>query len=105
VLLLIEHGVVANDYVLHITPVHPQRNLQNRNKLHAAIKEIILELNKVVPFDLRVDIHLPQEDWEVKATSFLVREAVNAWNFDLEAMDKITVPEIEKKVSDICVKL
>ena len=104
-MLLIEHGVVSNDYVLHITPTHPQRNLQAKNKLHAAIKEIITELNKVVPFDLRVDIHLPQEDWEVKATSFIVRGAADAWNFDRDAMDNVTIPSIEKKVADICVKL
>lgn len=104
-MLTIEYGIVGKDYVLHITPTHPQRNLQDGNKLNSAIKEIIYELNTVVPFDLRVDIHLPQPDWEVKATSFIVRDAANAWNFSREEMDNEVVPEIERKVSAICVKL
>lgn len=103
-LLTIEYGIVGNDYVLHVTPRHPTRNLQAVSKLHAAIKEIIIELNKAVPFDLQVDIHLPQEDWEIKVTSFLVKNAANAWNFNREQLDNEVIPEIDRKVSTICAR-
>lgn len=101
----IEFGVVDRDYVVHITPTHPQRNLQDKKKLDAALRVVVIELNKIVPYDLRVDIHLPQEDWDIKVTSFVIREAGVAWNFDRVSVETQVIPVILEKLTEICVKL
>jgi len=101
---VIEYGIVDKDYVLHITPVHPQRNLSADHKLNAALKAVVISLNEIVPFDLQVMIHPPQEDWKVKALSFVIKEGAEAWNFDREKFEDETVHDIAQKITDICVK-
>jgi len=103
-LLHIEYGIVDKDYVLHITPVHPKRNFQGDAKLRLAIQEVILILNKIVPFDLKVSIHLPREDWEVKALSFVVRQGAVAWNLRTEELDTAVTEEVEPKLAALCMR-
>lgn len=104
-MVLLEYGIVDKDYVVHITPTNPQRNLQNEVKLRAAIETTILAMNKAVPFDLQVKIHLPQKDWDIKVLSFVITQGADAWNFDIPSFETTIIPDIHKKVSDICVKL
>lgn len=104
-LALVEFGVVDKNYAIHITPTHPQRNLKDHKKMRAAIEAAIIEMNRHVPPDLQVNIHLPQEDWDIKVLSFVVQGGAAAWNFDIAAFESEAVPVILKKVSDICAKL
>lgn len=101
-LLLIEYGVVDQDYVLHITPTHPKWNFTDNKKLRTAIETVVIILNQIVPFDLKVEIHLPKEDWEVKVISFVIRGAANAWNLELEPLDAIIEKEVDVKLASIC---
>ncbi len=101
--LLVEYGIIGPDYVMHITPTHPQKNLTSSNKINLAIRITILELNKIVPYDLRVDIHTPKEEWDVKAISFLVRGGAEAWNLDIKSIDAV-VPNIFNKITELCTK-
>jgi autotransporter translocation and assembly factor TamB len=104
-IVLIEYGIVQDNYAIHITPTHDKRNLSSDKKLNQAIESTILEMNKKVPLDLKVAIHLPQADWEVKALSFVVQGGANAWNFDIQEFEKESIPEILKKVTSICMVL
>lgn len=101
-LLLIEYGTVGDDYVIHITPTHPTRNLQSDQKFSAALKKVVEEMNKHIPFDIRVDIHLPQKEWEIKATSFIARGAKTAWNVDIDDLNTKLIPVLFDGVTNIC---
>lgn len=101
-LLLVEYGTVGDDYAIHVTPLHPSRNLQNDQKLNRAIRLVVEEMNKYIPFDVRVDIHLPQKDWEIKATSFIARGAKVAWNVDINDLNTKLIPSIVDGVTNIC---
>ena len=104
-LITLEYGIVQDNYTLHITPIHQRRNLTSQNKLNEAIKSVILLMNQKVPFDLKVAIHLPQEDWEIKALSFVIEGGANAWNFNIPEFEELIIPEIFKSVSNICMVL
>jgi hypothetical protein len=101
----IEYGIVKNNYAIHITPTHNKRNLSSDAKMSSAIKEIITEMNKKVPYELKVAIHLPQEDWEVKALSFVIEGGADAWNFDIKDFESESIPVILEKVTQICMVL
>lgn len=104
-LIQIEYGIVGKDYVVHITPTHPNRNLQSDQKLNAAIKAAILTMNQVVPFDLQVQIHLPQEDWDVKVLSFVLKDGADFWSFDQNKFKAVSIPELMQQLSAICTKI
>ena len=104
-LILLEYGIVQNNYTIHLTPIHQRRNLSDNNKLNDAIKTIVLLMNKMVPFDLKVSIHLPQEDWEIKALSFVIEGGADAWNFNVADFEETIIPEIFDKISKICMVL
>ena len=103
-LVLLEYGIVDKDYVLHITPVHPKRNLTDMTKLRAAIDQVIISLNKIIPFNIRVEIFLPRDDWEIKVLSFVVREGAQSWNLNPTELDTLIEGEILPTVADICNK-
>lgn len=100
----IEYGRVKNDYILHVTPIHPRKNLTKRSLLELAVKTCVVTLNKVVPPSLHVDIYLPQEDWEIKAISFIIRDGWNAWNLDRDRVEAETVPALLDEVGAVCMK-
>jgi hypothetical protein len=104
-IVLIEYGIVQNNYAIHITPTHDKRNLSSDAKMGAAIKSIITEMNKKIPYELKVAIHLPQPDWEIKALSFVVEGGANAWNFDVAEFEAESIPAILKEVTQICMVL
>lgn len=99
----IEYGVVDNDYVIHITPTHPKYNLGNLQLYNEALKESVIELNKVIPPTLRVDVYHPQPDWEIKAISFAIRGGAQSWNFDTSTVDS-AVELLIQKIDAICGK-
>lgn len=101
-LVEVEFGVVNDDYVLHVTPTHPHKNLQKRQLFEVAVRECVILLNQVVPTTLTVDIYLPQPDWEIKATSFIIRGGADAWNLDVQKIASETVPLILERVAKIC---
>lgn len=101
-LLEIEYGTVKGDYVLHVTPTHPQKNLAKRQLLEAAIKQTVIILNNSVPPTLKVDIYLPRSDYEVKATSYIIRQAADAWNFDSNQIEAVVIPQVLEQVGKIC---
>lgn len=103
-LLRLEYGQVGDDIVLHITPVHPQRNLRDPIKLRKAIEETILTMNTIVPFDVMVRIVPPRDDWEVKMTSFIIEKGAIAWNLDKAAL-YACMPDIHTKIKNVCVTL
>lgn len=100
----VEFGRVKDDYVLHVTPIHPRKNLKKRALLESAVKTCVVNLNKVVPPSLRVDIYLPQDDWEIKAISFIIRDGWTAWNLDRDKLEAETVPTLLTEVGAICMK-
>jgi hypothetical protein len=100
----IEFGVVKDDYTVHITPIHPKKNLSNQALFKEALKEAVTILNGVVPPELKVDIFLPRPDWEIKATSFVVRGGATAWNLDHTRIEKATVPLLLEAVTAVCMK-
>jgi hypothetical protein len=98
----VEFGIVKGDYVLHVTPIHPQKNLLKKSLLEAAIKQTVIILNKTVPPTLQVDIYMPRPDYEIKATSYVIRQATDAWNFDTSKIEIEVVPQILEQVGKIC---
>ena len=103
-LVMVEYGIVDKDYVLHITPLHAKRNLTNDTKLRIAIEQTMIALNKIIPFDIQVEIHLPREDYEVKALSFVARGAAVAWNLSTTDLDNLITGEIVPALTTICNK-
>lgn len=101
-LLHIEYGIVDKDYVLHITPIHPHRNFMDKTKMRRAIEETIILLNKVIPFDIKVEIHLPREDWEVKVLSFVARGGAEAWNLNTKDLDDLIELKLDQAITSIC---
>jgi hypothetical protein len=100
-LVEVEYGIVKADYVVHVTPIHPVRNLSQRPLFEQAVKQCVVLLSKAVPVSLRVDIYLPQPDWQIKATSFVIRDAADTWNFDAKAVEA-AIPDILEQVTKIC---
>lgn len=103
-LLLINYGVTGKDYVLHVEPLHPQKNFTEEHKLRLAIDTIMIAFNKVVPFDIRVEIGLPREDYEVKVLTFIARGGAEAWNLNTEDLDKIIEGDLGQALSNVCMK-
>lgn len=101
-LVEIEYGTVKGDYVLHVTPIHPHKNLAKKQLLEAAVKQTIIILNNIVPPTLKVDIFLPRADYEIKATSYVIRQAADAWNFDSGRIETVVVPQVLEQVGKIC---
>lgn len=97
----IEYGIVKGDYVIHVVPTHPHKNLKNQKLLEHAIRQTVLMLNKEIPGTLKVDIYLPRADFEIKATSYVVRDAADAWNFDATKVEAL-IPAILEQVGKIC---
>lgn len=100
----LEYGVVGDDYVLHVTPIHPKKNLAREDLYKQGLYHCIVALNTVVPYDLQVDIYKPQDDWQIKATSFLIRGGATAWNLDRDKIASDVIPLILKTVTEVCMR-
>lgn len=103
-LVEIEFGKVRNDYVIHITPIHPHKNLKNDRLLKYAVGEAVKLLNQYVPQNVSVAIWLPRDDYEIKSTSFVIKDGAEAWNLDIEKLENSAVPELLDQITQICMK-
>jgi len=100
----LEYGIVGDDYVIHVTPIHAKKNLLKEPLYKQALYHCITELNKLIPYDVQVDIYKPQDDWQIKATSFLIRGGATAWNLDRDKIAETVIPNIMTKVTEVCMR-
>jgi hypothetical protein len=103
-LVEIEFGVMGNDFLVHITPLHGQKNLTKPHVFQAAMTDVVKIMNEYVPTDLQVDIFLPRQDYEIKATSFKIRGGNDAWNFDVATFKVEAIQRILDTVTEHCLK-
>lgn len=103
-LLDIEYGVVKSDYVIHITPIHPHKNLTAEAVLKKAVLAAIAILGQIIPTTLPVRVFLPRKDFEVKAISFVVVDGAEAWNLDHAEIKDKAVPELVEQIEKICMQ-
>jgi len=101
-LLDIEFGIIQSNYAIHITPLHPHKNLTNPKALDRAVREAVIILNKIIPPNLQVDIFLPRADYELKAISFVIREGAEAWNLDAANLENIAIPQLMEQIGKVC---
>lgn len=100
-LLQVEFGTYLDNYAVHITPTHPQRNLSDELAVKKALKELVLILNDYVPYTLQVQLHLPQSDWKMKVLSAVVVGGASAWNFDTDKLEKEGIPRLIAAIESI----
>jgi hypothetical protein len=98
----VEYGTVKADYVIHITPLHPQRNLAKGNLVEQAMEATLKLLVTVVPHTLRVDICKPRPKDEIKVLSFIIREGAETWNLDTKKIEAEVVPQLLEQIGKIC---
>ena len=101
-LLDIEFGVIQSNYVLHITPVHAQKNLSKPALLNEAVKTAVILMNQVIPANLDVKIFMPRVDYPVKAVTFSIAGGGEAWNFDQTQLETEVVPKMLEQIGKIC---
>lgn len=100
-ILELEYGRYINNYAIHLTPVHPKKNLATDSDVKIALKELVLIMNEFVPPSLRVDLFLPKNEWKLKVISAVIIDGANAWNFDIENFEKLAIPRIIKRIEQI----
>lgn len=100
----IEYGQMGDDYVIHIKPIHPTRNLAKEASLLLAMRTTIALLNTVIPYDLRVEIYKPEPQWEMKFTTYKIIDGMNAWNLKIDKLENEVIPQIQGNLTQICMK-
>lgn len=100
----IEYGTVKADYAIHITPIHPRKNLIKEELLHEAVRLAVVLLNRVIPTSSVVSIFMPRKDWEIKVISFVVKDGADTWNLDTKKIEEETVPQLLEEIGKICMK-
>ncbi len=101
-LVSIEHGTYQNNYAIHLTPIHPQKNLATDAHVKQALRELVLIMNEHVPYTLQVELFMPRDDWKMKVISAVIKNAAGAWNFDSEKFDREAIPRIHAAVEAVC---
>ena len=100
-LVTVEFGVYQENYAIHITPIHPQRNIVNDPMLKKALRRVVVVLNEFVPYTLSVQLHLPREDWKMKVVSVVIAGGATAWNLDTDKLEVDCMPRILQAVEDV----
>lgn len=103
-LLLIEYGKYRGNYAVHLTPVHPRKNLATDRQVEMAVRELAIHMNKVVPPTMNVDLFLPQAGWSVKVISAVVIDGADAWNFQIDKFENEEIQSLAKAVEKICME-
>lgn len=99
----VEFGTVRTNYVIHITPTHPHKNLAHQKLLEQAVRSAIIILNNgIIPPNLDVDIFLPRDDYKIKSISFTIKDGAEAWNLDVSKIEKEAVPKLLDQIGKIC---
>jgi len=101
--LEIIYGNIGDDYYIYIFPKHPKKTI-NENNLRVAVEEVVIAMNKEVPYTLKVTITLPRKEWEIKLMSFIIEGGAVAWNFSRESFEANVIPSIFSTLTDICNK-
>lgn len=84
----IEHGWHHDDYVWHIGTSHPKKDWKcSQDRLVYAIAAV---LDTVIPRTIKVNIHPPIADWEVKEYTIKALELQSAWNVTPAAITAVT---------------
>ena len=99
--LHIEYGTYQENYAIHLTPVHPQRNIRDDAMVRQVLLETVPILNDYVPQSLRVDIHPPRTDWKLKVISFVINGAAKSWALNTAQLEAEGIPRIYKKVEEL----
>jgi hypothetical protein len=99
--LQLEFGTYQKNYSIHVTPIHPRRNLATDNDVDRAIEKLAITLNEYVPHTLEVKIHRPMSEWKMKVISVVIEGGANAWNFDLTKLEAECIPKLFKALEGV----
>ena len=100
-LVSVEYGTYQNNYAVHVTPTHHQRNLSDDASVKRALKALVLIMNEYVPYSVQVNLYLPRDDWKMKVISAVVTDGATAWNFDHHKFSLEAVPRIAAAVENV----
>lgn len=103
-LLDIEYGTYKDTYAVHLTAIHPAKNLSTEQKVYEAMRELVLIMNEFVPQTLQVKLHPPRADWQVKVISAVIEGGATAWNFDIPKFELEAVPRIQAAIERVVMK-
>lgn len=99
--LVIEYGTYQDNYAVHLTPIHPQKNLKDDVMVKAALRELVVVLNEHVPHELNVKLFMPRSDWAMKVISAVVDRGAGNWNFNYNKLEEDGIPKIFQAVEKI----
>ena len=97
----VEYGTYQDNYAIHITPINPKRNLATDDDVKRALLSIVTIMNEYVPYNIRVDLHLPKSEWKMKVISAVVVGGASAWNFDHATFSEKAIPRIKSAVESV----
>jgi hypothetical protein len=100
-LLCIEYGTYQENYAIHISPVHAQRNFKDDLAVKRALKELVLVLNEHVPHEVQVKLFLPQPDWKMKVISSVVVDGAKTWNFNYKKLEEEGIPKLFQAIEKV----
>lgn len=100
-LLQLEYGVYQENYAVHITPVHPQKNLKDNAQVNRALLELAFILKEFVPDSVHVDLFLPRKDFEMKVLSAVVRNGTKEWGFNIKEFEEKAIPKLFKAIEKV----
>lgn len=103
-LISVEYGTYQENYAIHLTPVHPVKNLSTEQKVYEAMRELVLIMNEFVPQTLQVKLHPPRADWQVKVISAVIENGATAWNFDIPKFELEAIPRIQAAIEKVVMK-
>ena len=88
-LIGIQHGWDGQNYVWHISPIHPKRPW--KVSMDRVVYSIAKTMNTVIPNTTTVNFWLPHQEWEIAEITFKALDLKNVWsisNGDLEEVNK-----------------
>lgn len=96
----ITNGWNREDFVMHIAPASHKKTwklpLEANYNDNSVIKTIILIMNKHIPKNHQVDIHLPVSDWEIKELTFKAIKLKSVWSVTEEDLEKMILELFEE---------
>ena len=99
--LQVEFGTYQDNYAVHVTPIHPVKNIRTDGQMKAALFLLVKILNDYVPYNLQVNIHMPRADWKIKVVSAVVQGGATSWNFDRERLEREGIDRIIREIDRV----
>lgn len=99
--LCVEYGTYQNTYAIHITPVHPQKNLKTDKEVEKAVWELVKIMKLYVPQSVHIDLFLPRKDWKMKVISAVIKDWEKDWAFDVNKLEGEGIPTLFKEVEKV----